>query len=428
MSKACKLCGGRLAPGAPGLCCTNCRRHRAEDKVIEATAKAGGLEPFAGRDLDKLEAIIACGSVGGAAVKLRIAPVALRATMQDIMHAAARHGVSPADDKAGTAPIGYHTKGKSILYGADGQVKLTWHKTQADKEQQIAALLDAVRVGLADLPFSPMTPRVPTVNTDDLLAVYPMGDPHLGMLAWPAETGNAFDLAIAERNLYTAVDRLVQLAPRCKEALIINCGDFFHADNKAGTTTRGTRVDTDGRWPKVLSTGIKLMRRLIDRALEKHERVTVINEIGNHDDHTAIVLSIALAQFYEHEPRVIIDTSPQPFHFFRFGKVLIGTHHGDAVKREDLLGVMAVDQRKAWGESEHCYWYIGHVHHDTLKELAGCTVESFRTLAGKDEWHHKHGYRSGRDMKMIIHHRDHGEIGRHVVGLSLVHALLNSED
>jgi hypothetical protein len=255
-----------------------------------------------------------------------------------------------------------------------------------------------------------------------------MGDPHLGMLAWPAETGNAFDLAIAERNLFAAVDRLVDLAPRTQKALIENLGDFFHADNKNSTTTKGTRLDTDGRWPKVLATGIKLMRRVIDRALQKHEHVTVINEIGNHDDHTSIVLSIALAQFYEHEPRVSIDTSPQSFHWYRFGKCLIGTHHGHNVKLTDLPGVMAVDQAKAWGETEHRYWHVGHVHHDALKELPGCTVETFRTLAGKDAWHAGQGYRAGRDMKLIVLHKDHGEVGRHTVGISLVHELLEQQE
>ncbi len=410
--------------------CTNCIKHRSEDQSVLDAVLAGGLEPFAGDHFDRIEAIIAHGSVGAAAFALGIEPRLFRAEMRDIMHAAARRGVSPVDDRNGTAPEGYYTKGKSILYGADGKVKLTWHKTNAEREQQLAMLLDAVRAGLTDLPQAPSV--FPLVNHDewpvssDLLTVYPMGDPHLGMLAWPAETGNAFDLAIAERDLYAAVDYLVSKAPPSREALIVNLGDFFHADNKLGTTFAGTRLDTDGRWPKVLAIGIKLMRRCIDRALEKHERVTVINEIGNHDTHTSIVLAVALAQFYENNPRVSIDTSPAPHHWYRFGKVLIGTHHGDKTRREDLMGVMATDQRKAWGECEFCYWYLGHVHHDTLKELAGCTAESFRTLAGKDDWHNGKGYRSGRDMKLIVHHREYGEVGRYTANIALIHALMGA--
>jgi hypothetical protein len=152
-----------------------------------------------------------------------------------------------------------------------------------------------------------------------------------------------------------------------------------------------------------------------------------VNEIGNHDDHTSIMLSIALAQFYEREPRVTIDTSPEPFHWYRFGKVLIGVHHGDKTKTTNLLGVMACDRAKDWGETLHRYFYIGHVHHDSLKELPGVTVESFRTLAGRDAWHHGQGYRSGRDMKLDIIHREYGKINRYIIGIEQINHLLPSQ-
>jgi hypothetical protein len=160
------------------------------------------------------------------------------------------------------------------------------------------------------------------------------------------------------------------------------------------------------------------MRRCIDRALERHNIVRVINEIGNHDDHSAIMLAICLANFYEREPRVIVDTSPNRFHWYRFGANLIGTTHGHSVKAADLPGIMANDRPKDWGETKYRFWYTGHVHHDQLKEYRGCTVETFRTLAAADAWHNSQGYRSGRDMKLDVIHRERGRICRHVVGIA----------
>jgi hypothetical protein len=81
---------------------------------------------------------------------------------------------------------------------------------------------------------------------------------------------------------------------------------------------------------------------------------------------------------------------------------------------------MAADRSKDWGETQHRYWYTGHVHHDTLKEFPGCTVETFRTLAARDAWHHKSGYRAGRDMKCDIIHKDHGRVCRHIVGIEML--------
>ena len=162
------------------------------------------------------------------------------------------------------------------------------------------------------------------------------------------------------------------------------------------------------------------MRRCIDKALEKHATVQVINEIGNHDDQTAVVLSLCLAQFYENNPRVVVDTSPAHFHWLRFGRCLIGVTHGNNTKPDRLPGIMAADRPQDWGETAHRYWYTGHVHHDSLKEYPGCTVETFRTLAARDAWHHMSGYRAGRDMKADVLHREHGRINRHIVGIEVL--------
>jgi hypothetical protein len=259
---------------------------------------------------------------------------------------------------------------------------------------------------------------------DNLLTVYPMGDPHSGMYAWHEETGEDFDLAIAERDLFGAVDHLVDQAPPSRVGLIVNLGDFFHSDNIENKTMRsGHSLDVDGRWPKVVAVGLRTIRRCIDRALEKHEHVRVINAIGNHDDHTAMMLSITLNEYYSNNSRVTVDTSPRTHHFYRHGKVLLGVTHGHMGKPEKLMGVMAVDRAEDWGQTTFRHWLTGHVHHDQMKELAGCTFESFRTLAAKDAYAASHGYRAERDMKAIIYHSEYGEVIRHTSNIRLVRAL-----
>ncbi len=218
-----------------------------------------------------------------------------------------------------------------------------------------------------------------------------------------------------------AVDQLVELAPPAKQALIVSVGDFFHTDNSTNRTmANGNPLDVDTRWSKVLSVGIRTMRRLIDRALEKHQKVRVICEIGNHDHHTSIMLALCLDQFYSNNERVEVDTSPDAFHWHRFGKNLIGVTHGDKTKHHDLPNIMACDRREDWGATLHRYWYTGHVHHDQTKEYAGCKVETFRTLAPRDAWHNAAGYRSGQDMKCIVLHREYGEVLRHTVGIQQI--------
>lgn len=321
------------------------------------------------------------------------------------------------------APEGFHIRGTSTLVREDGSVALRWVKTQIDADHRAQALLDAFATMTAEIEPVRRVDSPPS-GDDSLLCVYPMGDPHIGMYAWVEECGESFDLAIAEANLCASVDRLVETAPPSERALIVNLGDFFHSDSSANRTARSNHaLDVDTRWAKVLRTGVEVMCRTIDRALEKHARVTVDNVIGNHDDHSSQMLSICLAQRYRDNDRVEIVTSPSKFHYHRFGDVLIGTTHGDTCRPNQLESIMAHDRADDWGATKgNRYWYTGHVHHESVKEYPGCIVETFRTLAPRDAWHSAAGYRSGRDMRLDVMHSRYGLVDRHIVGIRRLRA------
>ncbi len=326
-------------------------------------------------------------------------------------------------------PQGHTVKGVSTLVGPDGQTRGQWIKT-ARREQTRAEILAELVASLPDsIPEREGTIPTPTVDLDpDVLAVYPMGDPHLGMYAWAEEAGESFDLDIAQRLMEGAIDELAAAEPSAREALVVNLGDFFHADNQAGVTSRSQHaLDTDSRWAKVLGVGLSVMTYTVDQTLRHHETVKVINEIGNHDDHSAIFLSVAMNAYYRNEPRVTVDLSPALFHYHEHGECLIGVTHGHTTKHRDLESIMAHDQREAWGRTKYRYWYCGHIHHTKRLEYRGCTVESFRTLAARDAWHAGQGYRSGRDMNRIALHRTYGEIARSTVSAAYLQSRWRDE-
>lgn len=304
---------------------------------------------------------------------------------------------------------------RSTLYDAEGNIKLVWEKEKAENDER-RDWLEAIRDMGGELPrYEPVAP--PTHNDNDLLAVYPVGDPHIGLLSWREDSGDNFDLDIAEHDLVAAFQHLTTLAPNASEALLIFIGDTAHADGQGNTTTKGTRVDVDSRTINIARTIIRICRRAIDLALAKHGRVTMIVERGNHDELISAMISLALALAYEHEPRVTIDQSPEMYHWFRFGQNLIGTHHGDKAKPMDLLGVMAVDRAWEWGDCPHRRFYCGHYHHQIVKEVPGLIVEYLPTLASSDAWHRSMGYRSMRAMYMDVFHRLWGHVNRHIVGI-----------
>lgn len=396
--------------------------------VLDDPRDLEGLKPFATpTQLRYLNAVLKEGSHVKAAESLGASRQLITAAIGRVKKQAAKRGWAPENGMTEVTAEGFGVDGVSGYYKVDpetGEKTLTgqWIKQKAEKEKLLEAALEAVKevFSLPEMKV-PRAKRDRKVLNDDLLIVYPMGDPHIGMYAWAKESGDDFDVKIAERNLVTAMQRLVECAPAGKHALIVNVGDFFHSDTMDNRTARsGNALDVDTRWAQVLRVGVRAMRACIEAALRKHETVRVINEIGNHDDHTAQVLTLALDMAYENNPRVSFDDGPGRFHYHRFGDVLLGVTHGDLAKPEKLGEIMAVDRQEDWGTTKFRYWFTGHIHVRKVFELPGCMVESFRTLAAKDAWTASMGYRSGRDMYAIALHKKYGEVERHRADIIMI--------
>lgn len=372
------------------------------------------------RQLEYLDAIDTHGSIRKAAKALGVAKSSMDESMSRLRAAAARAGYSPAHDMVRTVPDGFLVKGTSTYYDKDGKPAGQWVKSSIDGQRQ-AELLKEFAAGLAEevRGLAPIT-KPPRRSDEDLMCVYPMGDPHFGMHAWWQDAGEDFDLKKAEALTCGAVDRLVASAPAAHTALLLNLGDMFHADNQKNQSQSGHQLDVDGRWSKVQRVGLQAMIHCVRRLLEKHQRVVVRINRGNHDGHSSYALALMLSCYFHNEPRVEVDLSPATMWYYRFGKVLIGSTHGDTIKGPDMIPVMAADRPEDWGATAHRYVYVGHVHHQDVKEYRGGVVEYFRTLAARDAWHAGQGYRAGRDMRLIVMHKDHGEVERHRCDVAMV--------
>lgn len=314
-------------------------------------------------------------------------------------------------------PVGYHVRGTSTMRNAKGEAILTWEKTARDQDAKIALMVERITTALDSI--DPLPPsRAPDIAwPEHLLSVYPIGDVHLGMYAHALETGQDFDVKIAGAMLREGIDQVISLSPPSETAIICPLGDFFHADNAENRTSRsGHALDVDTRWGNVFGIGIDLMIWAIRRALEKHRRVIVRIEIGNHDDLTSQALAHCLAHAFADDDRVEVSTSPCKFWYHRHGQCLIGTTHTDTVKADRLSGVMATDCREDWGATTHRKWYAGHRHKLEVIELPGCVVQTYRSPSPRDAYAHAAGYRSGRDLCVEVWHNERGLITRHIVG------------
>ena len=361
------------------------------------------------KQIEHLDAIDRYGSGRAAAAALGLSHNTLNEAMRRLYKSAALRGYSPDHDMKHTVPDGFTVRGVSTYYDRDGKARGQWVKSSQDADAR-HELMMAMLEGMKD-EITPLPPRpAPLKSDDDLLTIYPIGDPHAGLYSWKEETGVAFDLREFERVNKAAIDRIVEAAPRSSIAIFNDKGDSTHADDNTNRTPKsGNPLDVHGRHAEVVRVSVKIKRYQIERLLDKHSKVIVRVDSGNHDPLSSIHLAMLLEALYENEPRVEVVTSPNPYWYYLFGKNLIGTCHGDGAKGKDLPGIMANDVREWWGKAEYCVWFVGHVHHKDIKDYTGCTVEYMRTLAASDAWHHGQGYRARRSIEAITLHKDGGE-------------------
>ena len=195
-------------------------------------------------------------------------------------------------------PDGFRIKGTSTLIDAEGRISQQWVKTRED--DQTANAVDAIKNVFEEYKGRALLSTPPEFCSDELMTVYILADHHLGMFSWARETGNDYDLKIAESLLLGTMTQLVSQAPMSKTAIVLNLGDFYHADNSLNRTEKsGHSLDVDTRYAKVLQTGVKLMITCVELALAKHDKVIVRNLPGNHDGQSALALSVALAAFFD---------------------------------------------------------------------------------------------------------------------------------
>lgn len=374
------------------------------------------------RQWELIEAVIRHGSATAAAEAMGADLGNVCRAVRIVEQRAARQGFAPNHFEQGVAP-GYQMGKVTVQRNASGDVERTWER-QSPEAAHLRETMEAHALGVRDdIEPAPPTPP-PETYDEDLLTVYPIGDPHCGLYAWEAETGNHFDLREFERIQCAAFDRIVEASPASAVALYNGKGDETHADNSKNRTPRsGHELDVHGRHGEVVRMAVRVKRYQIGRLLTKHKRVLVRIDPGNHDVETALHLALVLEALYENEPRVEIITSPNPYWYYAWGKVLIGTCHGDGAKGKDLPLLMATDVRDLWGAAAYCVWFVGHLHHKWIQEYNGCDVEYVATLAARDRHAHGAGYRSRRTLQAITYHRIDAEVERQTFSLQRIERL-----
>jgi len=317
-------------------------------------------------------------------------------------------------------PDGFKIKGTSTLY-KDGQPALQWVKTNEDLERQQQIMLETVEALSQDIPPAKPIKTLKQSFSADLLNLYTLTDCHVGMLAWHKEGGADWDLKIAEETLVAAFIAMMDGAPNAEYAIVGELGDFEHFDGfDAVTPTNRHQLDADGRFPKIIEVSIRIRRRFIDEALKRHKVVICLIAEGNHNIVSSMWMRKMFAALYANEPRVQIIDTEIPYYAYRFGKVMLGWHHGHKKPNHALPLLFASYFPEIWGSTNYRHGHTGHRHHMETKEHSGMTIYQHQTMAARDAHASRGGYMSDRAVDCMTYHREHGHVASNFVKPSML--------
>lgn len=310
------------------------------------------------------------------------------------------------------APEGMAVKGISRLTDANGNTSAEWIKYDRNKPD-LSSALETINAALKNVPKAPKLSKPKSVSS--LLALYPLADLHLGLLAWGKETDEDWDISKAYDGYRDCMTRVAEGTENATEAVILGGGDLTHSDGlKPLTPAHGNILDVDSRWQKMLDTAIKLVAFQIELARQKHKKVIVRILPGNHDETTSLGVAFALKERYRETKQVVVDTDPSLFFWHRFGATMLGATHGHAAKLSDMPLIMANRKPEDWAAAKHRYVHGFHVHHKTqnIWEAGGVIGETHQSPSRQDAHHFAKGYLSGRTMQSITYDIEHGECAR----------------
>lgn len=263
--------------------------------------------------------------------------------------------------------------------------------------------------------YAPAYPAIsyPIITDGHCLVIDP-ADIHIGKLCSSFETGEDYNSQVAVSRIREGVNGLLAKAQgfNIDKILFIIGNDILHVDTPRSTTTSGTPQDTDGMWYDNFLIAKRIYIEIIEMLMQIAP-VHVQYDPSNHDYTNGFFLADSVLSWFNKCEGVTFNTSISHRKYFKYGKNIIGTSHGDGAKNADLPLLMAQEASEHWHDCVHRYFYIHHIHHKMSKDYGSVCVESLRSASGTDGWHHRNGFQhSPKAIEGFIHHKEHGQIAR----------------
>lgn len=353
----------------------------------------------------------------GAARHFNLDRKTISEAVKRVRRKAAARGYAPDMDRNTPVPQGFGANTSThykITNNGQRVPTQQWVKTYKD-EEELKQIREAILQGMIEqIPTRSLKHvKSPKQVESELCNLYVITDYHLGMKADAEDTASdgSWDLRIAEETLVRWFTRALVDAPNAEVGVLCQLGDFLHWDGLDAVTPQNKHIlDADDRFNKVVATAIRVLRQVVEMMLQKHERVHIIHAEGNHDMASSVWLRWMFETLYSGDDRITVDTNPDPYYCFEWGKTSLFFHHGHKRKPPNIDDIFVAKFRPVFGRTLHSYAHMGHLHHDRVIESNLMTVEQHQTLAAKDAFAARGGWMAGRSARVITYHKEYGKL------------------
>ena len=217
-------------------------------------------------------------------------------------------------------------------------------------------------------------------------------DVHFSKLAHKSETDENYDYKIAKRRMIDSIDEYMRrFKNRYFDNIYFAIGQDYFNSEPTGNTVGNTRQDNDSRYSVMFEEGVSTLIDIIDKLKTMGDTVYVPLIQGNHSTYTEFYAAQYIKAWYRQDENVVVDASPIPRKYFRYGVNLFGFTHNSEEKNR-IYNLMQVEAPEDWAYTLERTWFTGHLHCEDVKENGGVYIRQAPTLCGTDAWHKRTGY------------------------------------
>jgi hypothetical protein len=283
-------------------------------------------------------------------------------------------------------------------------------------EAQASILLDSIKKYSPKV--SPITYK--KINGEKYLLELSTAELHIGKLAHEDETGEDYDIKIAEKRFKDSISSLLSRInlDNVEKILFVVGNDFINVDNYNSTTTAGTPQSTDSRFHKMINAAKRIVINTVDSLIDIAP-VDIVIVTGNHDKQTTFLLGHIIEAFYYNNPNVSVNNEPTQRKYYKYKSNSIQLTHGNEEKHQDLGLIFATEKPTLWASTKYRFCQLGHFHKNktinyvSVDEHQGFQIQVLPSLSGTDSWHNSKGYMSKKQNKAFLFSEKDGLIAEY---------------